>query len=283
MQIISFDIGGTTVKYGFVNENYQFEFLGNFLTNKKTLFEDLISVLDKYQTKFDAIAISTTGVVSSKLKKIVHTNSDYEELMSLDFNKLENLYNKKLVLINDANAAALAELIHAKEIIKNYAVITFGTGVGAGVVLNCKLFESENGLGGELGYLGFQNSNINEVLSFTNLNKKLKKEFYCDSHDKDAFVLNYKNNKKFKEIILNYLKNIAQFLANSAIFLNLDLIKYGGGLAHLDKQFREILENEFYQILSKTPFKTKIASAKYKNNSGILGAAYLIFNDSIYD
>ncbi|MFL1059821.1 ROK family protein, partial [Mycoplasmopsis synoviae] len=91
-----------------------------------------------------------------------------------DFNIVARNTNTKIAMINDANAAAISELVSKKH--DNFVSITLGTGLGVGIVYNGEIFQGKNFLGGEIGNnLAFKNKKekINEGLSFSRFNKKI--------------------------------------------------------------------------------------------------------------
>ncbi|VEU59291.1 ROK family protein [Mesomycoplasma neurolyticum] len=275
--ILAFDIGGTNIKYALVDKNYKIIFQYKVKTKAYTLLKQIDEIIERNNTfNFNCIAIAMTGVIDSKTKKIIFAGNGFDFLINLDFSFLEKKYNKKLIIENDANAAVFAELINKKyKKIPNIALITFGTGVGAGIIIDQKLFKGKNNLGGEIGTIPWKNSIVDKELSFSKFNKKIKEKFKFNSLNPITFKLKYWINKDFANLMNKYLNDVATFLATLSIIYNLDIIKYGGGLSHLDKIFLNKIENKFYLLLSKTAFKTTIMKAENMNNSGVLGISYL--------
>ena len=108
------DIGGTFIKYGVINKNYQFYEKGkirneidtNFLKFKKDLYELYLNIKNKYQIK--AIAISSFGVINKKNNGIYWCGKERKLYQQLDFKKLFN--NTDFYIENDANCAAIGEM-----------------------------------------------------------------------------------------------------------------------------------------------------------------------------
>ncbi|MFL1059580.1 ROK family protein, partial [Mycoplasmopsis synoviae] len=88
---------------------------------------------------FDYVAISSAGVVDSNSNKIIYTNSDYRVWTGFDFNIVPRNTNIKIAMINDANAAAISELVFKKH--DNFLSITLGTELGVGIVYNGEIFQ----------------------------------------------------------------------------------------------------------------------------------------------
>ncbi len=157
---IGIDIGGTkcAVLAGTVNmdilDRIQFptethkgpDYAINNLINNTDL---LINKYDKYKLK--AIGISCGGPLDSKRGVILSPPNlpgwDNIHITSL----FENKFNVKVNLQNDANAGALAEWkFGAGKGTENMIFLTFGTGLGAGLILNNKLYTGTNDLAGEI-------------------------------------------------------------------------------------------------------------------------------------
>ncbi|WP_033161320.1 ROK family protein [[Mycoplasma] collis] len=274
--ILAFDIGGTNIKYAIIDDN--FNIINSYIikTKTKSLLEQIENIINSVDYKFKTIAIATTGVVDDIKKEIIHAGNNLNYLKGTNFSYLAKKFNKNIVVENDANAAIYAELINNKhQNINNIALITFGTGVGGGILINKKLFKGNNFLGGEVGSLFLTNSNADKELSFSKFNEKIIKKFNFSSKDSEIFLKQYSNNLEFKNYLNKYLNKVAKFLANLSIIYNLEIIKYGGGLSHLDNIFLEKIEKRFYFLLNKTAFKTQIFLADNKNDSGMLGISYL--------
>jgi len=108
-------------------------------------------ILDK---KPDKIGISCGGPLDSK-KGIIMCPPNLPKWDNIEIvKKLEDYYGVSAYLQNDANACALAEWkFGAGKGFENMVFLTFGTGMGAGLILNGKLYEGTNGNAGEVGHI----------------------------------------------------------------------------------------------------------------------------------
>lgn len=159
---LGIDIGGTTTKFGVVNKDGQIVEQGRTLTNKH---EDVLNFIGELhdlvepmiqraggKEKFVGIGMGApngnlyTGTIdyapNLRWKGIIPIAEMVAEKMQMP-----------VKLTNDANAAALGEMIFgsAKDC-KHFIVITLGTGVGSGIVIDGKIVVGHDGFAGELGH-----------------------------------------------------------------------------------------------------------------------------------
>ena len=154
MEVLAFDIGGTKIFCARVNELG--EIVGDverFSTpQNKSDFEVLMkSVISKHQKEVVGIAIATAGTVSNENDRIIgSTGNMFKEYPQTDFKSLSNL---PVFLENDANAAAWAEYrVGASKDSTVSVLLTLGTGVGGGIIINNRLLKGKSGGAGEMHF-----------------------------------------------------------------------------------------------------------------------------------
>lgn len=159
---LGIDIGGTNTKYGFVNHRGEILEKGSIKTDDYEKVEDFIDALyekitpmmEKHctQKQFDGIGVGApnanyyTGTIEQapnlRWKGVV----PFAELMSKKF-------GIPCKMTNDANAAALGEMMFgAARGMKDFIMMTLGTGVGSGIISNGALIYGHDGFAGELGH-----------------------------------------------------------------------------------------------------------------------------------
>lgn len=282
MKILGIDIGGTNIKYGFVNSNYEIEKTNRVKTKPSNIELQIENIIKKElkNNVFKYVAISSAGVIDTDNKIVLYSSDTIKNYSGTDFRNLENKFKIQVSVINDANAAALAEKNDKNNKFTNYATVTFGTGVGVGIVINNEIYQGTNYLGGELGYLKFGNQSLDKYLSYSDFNNFYKQKYKIeeDTDLSSKMDLLYKNKKPFKKALNLYLKNVADFLSNLAITLNLEHIYISGGISYIDKKFYNKIFDRFNKNLKYTPFKSTISISQFQNNAGILGATYFLNN-----
>ena len=162
MYILGFDIGGTkcaavTARW----DNERVEIIDKVRLDTDTsippceMIGRLIALADTIvNEKIDAIGISSGGPLDSERGIILSPPNlpgwDRVEIVRI----LEEHYNARARLVNDANASAVAEWkFGAGRGAENVVFLTFGTGLGAGLILNGRLYEGTNGNAGEVGHV----------------------------------------------------------------------------------------------------------------------------------
>ena len=154
MKALAIDVGGTKIYSAVIDEK------GNIideiekhstpkdLEEIKALFKRIIS---KYEENVDVIAFATAGAVNNENTKVISSTGNLVEgYRTIEFDKLSN---KKVFVENDANAAAWAEhIIGASKGMTNSIMLTLGTGVGGGIILDNKLFKGKSGAAGEMHF-----------------------------------------------------------------------------------------------------------------------------------
>lgn len=151
---LSIDVGGTKIYSSIVNENGQIISEIDKYPTPKT-FEEIrntfIKIIKKYENEVDVIAFSTCGAVNNENTGIVgSTGNIAKEYPQMDFH---NLSKKPVFVENDANCAAWAEHeIGASKGCAHSVMLTLGTGVGGGIIINNQLLKGKNGAAGEMHF-----------------------------------------------------------------------------------------------------------------------------------
>ncbi|PRY11632.1 glucokinase [Pontibacter ummariensis] len=158
---IGVDIGGTNTKYGIVNHRGDITHNGRMSTSQYLTAESFVEAL------FTALrpAIEEVGVEHIKGIGIGAPNANYftgsiEHAPNLNWKGIvpfAGLISEKFglpcTITNDANAAALGEMMYgAAKGMKDFIVMTLGTGVGSGIVTGGQLIYGHDGFAGELGH-----------------------------------------------------------------------------------------------------------------------------------
>lgn len=151
---LAIDVGGTKIYNTLVDEKG--EIVGEIEKRRtpktfqeiKAVFEDIVS---RYEDEADVIAFATCGAVNNSNDGILGSTGNIAKgYPEMDF---KSLSHKKVFVENDANAAAWAEhIIGASKGYSDSIMITLGTGVGGGIIINGRLFKGKNGAAGEMHF-----------------------------------------------------------------------------------------------------------------------------------
>ena len=159
---IGIDIGGTGTKFGIVDRDGNVLFHGDISTKKHA---EVITFIDELYAAVSVIIEKAGGVGRMKGIGVGAPNGNYytgtiEYAPNLPWKgiiplakMIEDKFKLPVTLTNDANAAAIGEMMYgAAKGMKEFIMITLGTGVGSGIVANGKLIYGHDGFAGELGH-----------------------------------------------------------------------------------------------------------------------------------
>lgn len=296
--IFGIDVGGTTVKIGIVEENqlidkYEIE------TKKDTLFKDISLFIKDYLKKkniqnIEGIGFGLPGNVVNNyiynLPNIGIQNIDIEKEMSIYFP------NVKVLSQNDANVAALGEMLYHNEY-QSACMITLGTGVGGGIVLDGKVVEGAHGAAGEVGHMGIATEYnfpctcglkgcLETVASATGV-VRLAKYHYNDFSTKlpknftakDVFDLAKLSDPLCSFVVDKVGYYIAKCISILAITIDVDVYYIGGGVSKAGNILIEAIQKHYANLSHYAVKNIKIEAAKLLNDAGMLGAAGLFKKD----
>lgn len=310
---IGIDVGGTGTKFGIVDKLGNVLFSGSISTKKHTVIDTFITELhDNLKPLIEQAGgmgrIKGIGVGAPNGNFYTGTieyapNLPWRGIISLA-KLLEDEFKTPVVLTNDANAAALGEMMYgAAQGMNDFITITLGTGVGSGIVANGQLIYGHDGFAGELGHniiipdgrlhLGTGKKGTLEsyasatgvrVTALELLEKSkepsLLRSFTLKELDsKKVFEAAIAGDKIAKEVFEFTGKILGMALANFVMFSSPEAIILFGGLTKagdlLLKPTRESMENNLIKIYSN---KVKILVSHLKeSDAAILGASALVW------
>jgi glucokinase len=197
----------------------------------------------------------------------------------------------KIVVLNDANAAAIGEssLNNKKHLISCF--VTLGTGVGGGVIYDGKLLDGFSGVGFEIGHIpigsnfnltcGCGNKDCLETVcsakGLSNLYKKLKSDqkstLTSHSNAKDIFDAAKAGDKFALRITDVWAQYLAKGLYIVALTANPSVIIIGGGISKAGEFLLNKVKDKFNNyVVFNSLKKTEIVLAKLGNDAGMIGA-----------
>lgn len=281
---LAIDVGGTKIYNTIIDESGKI--VGEIekrptpktFEEIKTVFNDIIS---KYEDDVDVIAFATCGAVNNENTGILgSTGNIAKEYPSMDF---KSLSSKPVFVENDANAAAWAEhVIGASKGMPYSVMLTLGTGVGGGIILDNKLYKGKSGAAGEMHFkLRTDNHRKCTCGSFDCF------EAYASGTGLRLTAVEMSNNpnistydviagkqngcEQMTSIFNKWQDDILAGIIGLANLFDPDVIVLSGSMAEFVDI--EYLEKEANKQIVTQPFKVVKASAG--NYSGMIGAALL--------
>lgn len=182
---------------------------------------------------------------------------------------------------NDANCAAIAEYeVTDGKLFSNYALVTFGTGVGAGIIINGVLYNGSTGAAGEIGHMVIEKEGIpckcgrrgcyEKYASITALKRMTKLD-----NIKEVFYLSERN-EVIQRVLDNYLENVSEGLANLINLYDIEMLVIGGSLSEYGDKFMTKLKTKVAnKLYNRYTYDLNMKVVSLKNDAGIIGAALL--------
>lgn len=305
MYALGMDIGGTNTVFGIVNREGTVLGSDSVKTQEHPDLDEYVStVSSKIKAlmqgagiTFDEIAGLGIGAPNAS----IYTGT-IEKAANLPWKgesiPLADLFSKQLSgipvkMTNDANAAALGEMAYGvAKGLKHFIMITLGTGVGSGIVIDGKMVYGKDGFAGELGHLIIDRSADARLCG---CGRRGCLETYCSATgmirtarerlqgvtingSKDVYDLAMQGNADAIAIFNETGKRLGQALSDMVVFSSPEAFVFFGGLAKsgelLLKPTREAMEESMMPVFKG---KTKLLVSTLKDaDAAVLGASALI-------
>ncbi|MFR5876206.1 MAG: ROK family protein [Eubacterium sp.] len=292
MKILTFDIGGTNIKYGVCNGDFELTETHKIPTEAQkggqALIEKIIGIIESYDN-IDRVAISTAGQVDSENGIVVYSTGNIPYYTGMMVKKLiENKTGIPTFVENDVNAAAMGEaMFGAAKGQSDFICLTYGTGVGGAIYLNNKIYKGSGSSAGEMGHMivhaggkqctcggeGCYECYASAKALITAVNK-------ISNEPLDAFQIFEKKNIEKPEIrseIDKWIDEIIIGLINIIYTFNPPLIVIGGGIMNED-YIIDLIDRKIYNKLMDNFRSVNIVRSKLGNDAALLGAAYQAAN-----
>ncbi len=317
MYHIGVDFGGTNIAAGIVDNE------GNLIIKRSTktkryrplseIMADLLSLCDEIISRANikkeqvtTIGLGIPGNIHPDGKRVVYgnninslTNANIEKIIKDHYPQME------VYLENDANAAALAELMcGVAKGKKNVVMVTLGTGVGGGIIIDGKIYAGQNSAGGEIGHIVIKHDGEKctcgrrgcweQYASVTALLRQTADAIddYPDSKIYDlidgkkikisgrtAFDAMRMGDECGKAIVNKYIEYIGVGVVDMINILQPDMVVIGGGISkegdNIILPLREYVKKNVYAGEVDNIPQTEIVAATMGNDAGIVGAALL--------
>ena len=318
MYYLGIDLGGTNIAAGIVNDEYQIIKKKSVPTlahrDGKEIMKDMgklcLDLINEAGLTLDDIAyagIATPGTANSETGVVEYANNlPFKNFPIADL-LTEYTGIKKVYIENDANAAAKAEaLAGAARGAKFSVMITLGTGLGGGIVLDGKVYSGFNFAGAELGHVviekdgkqctcgrrgcwetyssatGLTNMTKEAVLQARKEGRKTKIEELIggnvdNCNARVAFTAMKQGDELGAEIVDKYVSYLACGITNMINIFQPNVLSIGGGVCNEKDYLLVPLKEKIYaETYNKDSSKcTEIKIAELGNDAGIVGAAVL--------
>ena len=310
---VGIDLGGTFIKGGIADD------LGNIILSDKTptqtelgaeVVMDNISNLAKSLLKrtglstgdVEGLGMGVPGMIDGKNGICIFSNNFGWK----DVKIAQGIYDRvglSVEISNDANAAALGEAIFgAGKEFDDMIMLTLGTGVGGGIVVDNRLIEGNKGAGAELGHAVIEVDGeectcgrrgcLEAYASATALIRDTKRAMQAHPDSKmweigdinavtGKVAFDYKDVDEYaKQVVDNYIEKLACGITNYANVFRPQAVILGGGVCaqgdNLIKPLQKIVDRDVFA--GELGPKCEVRVATLENTAGILGAVALVMN-----
>jgi len=312
---VGIDLGGTNIAVGVVDkkgnilakvsiptENSRNH--GEIIADMAKASKDAIEKAGLNVSDIDGIGIGSPGTVDSENGIIVYANNLKFENVPMR-QELGSHIDLPVYISNDANCAALGETSDAGAAkgYKNVVLITLGTGVGGGIIIDGKIYEGNYSAGAELGHsLMVLDGEMctcgrkgcwEAYASATALVRQTKSAMQNDRNSimweltkgeinnaggRTAFDASRKGDESGLKVVNNYIKYVSEGLVDMINIFRPEIVLLGGGVSnegeYLFSPVREYVGKYTYGG-SRTPVPP-VMKAKLGNDAGIIGSAMLV-------
>lgn len=310
MSFVGVDIGGMSVKCGIVDENGKLLYKKTapiqakaeenvILSDIATLISD--TVRSSGETKIEGIGIGCPGSVDDEAGVVRYScNINFRKTpLVATLQKLTGIKNIKVS--NDANCAALGEaMFGVGKGTKNSVLVTIGTGVGTGIIVDGRLLKGNRSAGSEGGHIQIDiggamcgcgktghyeayasaTALMNQTKEAAELNPESYLAKYALEHGidgKTVFICAEQGDKTAIKVLNRYIEYVGMGLVNFANIFFPEIIMIGGGISAEGEKFVRPLEKYVRENVYGAEYNPEISvvAATLKNDAGIIGAAAL--------
>lgn len=314
MYRIGVDLGGTNIAVGIVDGERNIVKKGSVPTKAgrdpdeiiKDMADLCLRLLDEcgiVLPRVEMVGIASPGAIDP-VNGVV---SRATNLGMVDYPLVERLKKhldvKNILLENDANAAALGEAVAGSgKGVDKFVMVTLGTGVGGGIIIDGKIYSGFNYAGGELGHMVIEHNGRQcgcgrrgcwETYSSATGLINMTKEYMLENRSslmwklvdnqidrvsgRTAYAAAAKGDMTARQVCAEYTDYLACGLVNIINIFQPEILSIGGGISNegenLMAPLRELVEK--LQFTSAATVKTELKIAELKNDAGIIGAASL--------
>ena len=305
------DLGGTTIKMGLFKTDGtlldKWEIPTDTSEQGANILPDIVAtvhskMVDRGLTKdmVEGIGIGVPGAVDSHgvVNKAVNLGWGVVPVEQ----ELEELSGMKVKVGNDANVAALGEYwMGSGKGYHSLVMVTLGTGIGGGIIINGKILTGANGAGGEIGHIIVNDQEIEacncghygcieQYASATGIARMARRAMATTTVDselqsfgdsvnaKNVFDCAKAGDKLACEVVEDVCNLLGGTLAQIGCVINPDVFVLGGGVSKAGQILLDYLEEPFRSRIFHASSQTPIVLASLGNDAGIYGAVRMLLD-----
>ncbi len=304
------DIGGTTIKMSLFEMTGhmvdKWEIPTNTSDHGSSILDDVAAVIEGRlvsdgisKEDVEGIGIGVPGPVVEDSVVVCCVNLGWGRV---DVAKeLSEKTGLKVRVGNDANVAALGEMWQGGgKGYKNVIMITLGTGVGGGIIIDGKIINGSNGAGGEIGHVFVDETEeekcgcgkcgcLEQYASATGIVRLAKRALAADGRDSALRSVENLSAKAVAdaakagdvlalEVLEKMGKILGTALANAACIVDPEVFVIGGGVSKAGTIITEVIRKYYIERAFQSCRNADFALAQLGNDAGVYGCVYLLLN-----
>ncbi len=305
------DIGGTTIKMSLFEMTghmlEKWEIPTNTADNGSSILDDVASAIEGKLTE-KSIAKTDVAGVGIGVPGPVVDDTVVVRCVNLGWGKVDvakELGAKtglKVKVGNDANVAALGEMWQGGgKGCKNVVMVTLGTGVGGGIIVNGKIITGSHGAGGEIGHIFADETEtetcgcgkrgcLEQYGSATGAQRLAKRALAADTRPsslrlrgaqlsaKDVFDAAKAGDEVALDVVEKMGKILGTGLANVACVVDPEVFVIGGGVSKAGPIITDVIQKYYMERTFSSCREAKFALASLGNDAGVYGCVYMLLN-----
>ena len=304
------EVGGTTIKMGFFETSGKlidkWEIKTDTSNGGENILSDIAKAIDNKlaqegisKNDVQGVGVGVPGPVNSKgiVLKCVNLGGGVFNVEE----ELASLTGLKVKAGNDANVAALGEMWQgAGKGSEDMVMVTLGTGVGGGIIVDGKVIAGANGAGGEIGHITVNNDEIEacncgqygcleQYTSATGIVRMAKRKLAKTDEEtslraveelsaKTIFDEAKKGDKIAGELVEELGKILGGTLSNIAAVTNPEVIVIGGGVSKAGQILIDTIHKHFTESVFHACKDTRFVLAGLGNDAGMYGCVKMLLD-----
>lgn len=304
------DIGGTTIKMSLFKMTghmlEKWEIPTNTAYNGSSILDDVAAAIEGKLEEKKIAKIDVAGIGVGVPGPVVE-DTIVVRCVNLGWGKVDvaqvlgSKTGLKVRVGNDANVAALGEMWQGGgKGCKNVVMVTLGTGVGGGIIVNGKIITGAHGAGGEIGHIFADETEtetcgcgkrgcLEQYGSATGIVRLAKRALEADGRTtalrevenlsaKDVLDAAKDGDTLALEVVEKMGKILGTGLANVACVVDPEVFVIGGGVSKAGKVIIDVIQKYYMERTFSSCREAKFALASLGNDAGVYGCVYLLLN-----
>lgn len=307
------DLGGTNIKAAILDEQNQILAEGSIPTKVQRpyteIIEDMAGIVKKLmkelsitEDQLTGVGIGSPGTIDAEAGIVAYSNNFGWENVSL-VDEMKKYFSCDIRISNDASCAALGEVkAGAARETRNTVLITLGTGVGGGVIIDGKIFEGAHAGGAELGHTNLifggepctcgRKGCIEAYVSATALIRDARRaaeenpqsimNVLCKGdlskmNGKIPFDAELEHDASAEKVVSNYITYLGEAIVDYVNIFRPDVVLLSGGVCNQGERLTKPLNAYIkkYCFGGDRAFIPEVRCATLGNHAGVIGAANL--------